>query len=131
MRPALNTETEIKSSVNPPCGNLAKTISVGRPGISGKPAFFTTKGDDLYITATGFEKGGFFDPKIGKTLLYIGKADQLPAVDLQRATVSNTLAQLQVTENEYTKQALDRGRYWILTSNTVEIQIASCGHIAS
>ncbi len=113
-----------------PCGNFAKVISLGKPRVGGEVAYFNTEGGDIYITATGFEHGGYFDPDVGKTMVYVGKADKLPTYNEQSSAVSNATAELLITENKYTHYLLEAGRYWAWTSNGVEVRIASCNDIS-
>lgn len=119
-----------KSTVSPPCGDAAKTVSIRRAMVGGEIVYFNTAGGDLYFTAAGFVKDNFATPNIDKTAVYIGSPDKLPVYDIQRATVSNTIVEFRVTEGEYSRQNLDKGRYWIWSSVSVEIKIASCGEVS-
>ena len=66
---------------------------LGRPSEGGPTAEFTTDGSTFYITATGFDHGGYFDPKRGITAIYIGPARTPPTWNPQRDIVTNTTKQ--------------------------------------
>jgi hypothetical protein len=118
-------------TVQPPCTSNSKTLALGRPTTDREVAFFKTDGGDLYFTAKGFIKGGFFDPKVGITALYIGRQDLLPTYNEQSNSVSNKLVELTVREGKYVKYSLPHGLYWLWTSNGAEIFVASCGNISN
>lgn len=120
----------IDPSITPACGDSAKVISLGRPRVGGEVAYFNTADGDVYVTATGFEHGGYFDPDVGKTMVYVGKGDKLPTYNEQSSAVSNAAAELLITENKYTPHRFEEGRYWAWTSNGVEVRIASCNDIS-
>lgn len=117
--------------VEPPCGNEAQTIALSGARRGQEVAYFSTDGSDIYITAKEFEDH-FLLSNTRTTAIYIGEHDKLPEYDEQSSAVSNTIANLHVKENEYTKGQLPGGRYWLWTSNFPKIvEIASCGEISS
>jgi hypothetical protein len=126
MQPSAPT-AQVPANAAMPCGGQpASTASLGTPSREGQPAEFTTTGGDLYFSAHGFEHGGMFDPKTGVTLLYLGQPGDPPKYDRQSTTVSNTLLEVLVREREYVKQTLGAGQYWLLSSNSVAIEVMSC-----
>lgn len=117
----------------PPCGASATRVSLGAPSPiapTPKVAYFTTDGSDIFFNASGFLHGGIFDPEIGTTSLSIGDAAALPTYDEQRSQISNTKLSFYVQEGKHKKVSLAAGNYWLLTSNTVTITVASCGQIS-
>jgi hypothetical protein len=106
----------------------AHAVSLGRLGVSGAPAAarFTTDGGALYVTATGFPHGGAFDPKVGKTKVYIGPAATPATYDRQSNTVSHTRVAVDVEEGRPAPVTLPAGQWWLLSSWTVDITLYGC-----
>lgn len=109
-----------------PCPDTA-TVDLGRPVRTGAFAEFTLAGPDrVWVTATGFEKGGIFDPDVGSTAVYVGTMDQPPTYDEQRSAVSDTVVDTRVVEDTWTALDLEADRHWLWTSNSAVIALKTC-----
>jgi hypothetical protein len=111
-------------SVCPP----AQVVALGRPGVSRAPAAarFTTDGGALYVSAAGFPHGGPFDPKVGSTQIYVGRAATPPTWNRQTNVVSHVSVSVGVDEGRDTPLTLPAGNWWLLSSWTVSITLKSC-----
>jgi hypothetical protein len=121
-----STTTTTSPPATRPCVQPASTASLGNPISGSPPAEFTTDGSPIWLTATGFSHGGFFDPKVGSTAIYIGPIDKPPTYDRQRSTISNTQYEFDLTEDQPSKVQLQPGRYWLLESNGPALTIDGC-----
>ena len=101
-----------------PCAHPAVTTPALRSYLEMKPATFTTDGSGLYLLATDFEHGGFFDPKVGVSSAYFGLTTAPPSWDRQRDIVSNVVLQVTATENVPLRIELPAGHYWIWIRNS-------------
>ena len=114
----------------PPCtGSPTGRVTLGHPGESGAPAaaHFTTTGGVLYVTAYNFDHSEILDFGYpGWTANSIGPADTPPSYDPQRSIVTPTTKGFSVEEDSWVEFEIPAGRYWLLTSNYVDIDIASC-----
>ena len=101
-----------------PCAHPAVTTPALRSYLETKPVTFTTDGSGLYLLATDFEHGGFFDPKVGVSSAYFGLTTAPPSWDRQRDIVSNVVLQVTATENIPLRIELSAGDYWIWIRNS-------------
>lgn len=109
-----------------PCPG-AGSVDLGRPLRTGAFAEFTlAEPGRVWVTATGFSKGGIFDPDVGSTAVYVGIMDQPPTYDEQRSTVSDTVVDTRVVEDTWTALDLDAERHWLWTSNSAVIGLKTC-----
>ena len=131
-KPSTKADTSAQIvDVMPPCGSKATIVDLGVSYTDQKPAQFTTGGGDIYITATDFPHGGYFDQKEWLSEINLGLTSKMPVVDESRSTITNTVKTLNVKENKYTKVNLPSESYWLLSSNGGRIKIASCGQISA
>lgn len=106
----------------PPCGkDGVARVELGRPWATN--AQFTTLGGVLYATAYDFPHGGFGRPDVGITLLYIGES--VLDFELGRKP-ANTLATVQLVEDDFNKFELPVGTYWVVSTNDADVAIVSC-----
>jgi hypothetical protein len=80
----------------------------------------------MYVSVSGFEHGGPFDPKVGSTMIYLGRAAQPPRYAPQRNKVTNVSRETEVKEGERKQVKLPAGRYWLWSSNTVFVRVEVC-----
>ncbi|HET7641096.1 MAG TPA: hypothetical protein VFK47_20470 [Ktedonobacteraceae bacterium] len=114
------------------CGAAATQVALGSPyqGKDNPAAYFTTDGSDILVSARHFEHGGIFDPKTGRTGIWIGGAATPPSLNEQSSQVANTKLELTVQEGKHKMAQLPAGRYWLWTSTGGDIVVASCGQIS-
>lgn len=91
-----------------------------------EPALFTSDGSELVFTADGFAHGGVLDPKVGKTAVYVGHPDRMPAFNERTSVLTNVTHEFRITEGQETSQTLPAGQYWLATSNFVDVKVRSC-----
>ena len=90
------------------------------------PALFTSDGSELVFTADGFAHGGVLDPKVGSTAVYVGHPDRMPAYNRATSELTNVTHEFRIIEGKETSQTLPAGRYWLVTSNFVDVKVRSC-----
>ncbi len=114
------------------CGASATQIALGSPyrGKDNPVSYFTTDGSDILLSARHFEHGGYFDPKTGRTGIWIGDAAAPPSYNEQSGEVANTKVELSVQEGKHKIAKLPAGRHWLWTSTGGDIVVASCGQIS-
>jgi hypothetical protein len=78
------------------------------------------------LSASGFQHGGVLDPKVGRTTVVWGPATTPPRYDPGPATVSGSLGQADVVENEGTWIQLPDAHLWFLNSNGVRVTMQAC-----
>jgi hypothetical protein len=108
-------------------GSCDALVSLGRPGIPGPTALFSTTGGDFLVSASGFLHGGPLDPPRGVTQVTFGLASAPPSYNPRSASVSGALRVVTVHEGSASPVSLPSGRFWVWTSNTVTVTLAPCG----
>lgn len=80
----------------------------------------------MLITAGGFPHGGIGDPKVGATQVSLGTPQAEPSLDAAAGAIRNATHDVTVHEDRPTSIELTAGTYWLVTSNTVIIQLTPC-----
>jgi hypothetical protein len=112
------------TTVTVPCAEPVR-INLGKadPDLA-TPAMFTTDGSPLYFTAQGFTPGVVPFSDVGQSQLWLGDVVNPPVIR-DRRVINATYAPGTI-EDRWIRQDLAPGRYWLVTTNFVQIVVAAC-----
>lgn len=122
-----SSSTTVTTPVTLPCATAASSTDNLRPSQDRPPAEFTTDGSPIYVTVSGYEHAQAFDPKVGRSTVYVGHVERPPTFDAQRNIVTNVVRQIEAEENRPALLDLEPGRYWLWASNAPDLRLEGCG----
>lgn len=120
------TEPAPSTAMPDPCPGEGTEFDLGNPDVGGDFAEFTVDAGPVWVTARAFEHGGFLDPDVGRTAIWVGPIDDLPTYHERAATVPEATAETDVVEDTWSRLDLDPGAYWLWTSTGGDIAVKSC-----
>lgn len=78
------------------------------------------------MTVVDLDETGFLETESGLVLLNVGVTTAYPTYDPQRGTVSESILELTVHEDDFSRLDLVPGRYWLWQTKGGTAIIASC-----
>lgn len=120
------TTTTIDPADVMPCAEPAVRLSLGIPGRGGPVAEFTLNASPAWVTVVDLDETGFLETESGLVLLNVGVTTAYPTYDPQRGTVSESILELTVHEDDFSRLDLVPGRYWLWQTKGGTAIIASC-----
>ena len=126
-----NYQPPAAKNEQPACGAQATSLGLATGHASvDKPAYFSTDGSDVFVSAQGFYHGTFAPTK-GSAQIWVGDASNPPV--LQKGSydkVANSKVYALVDDSNYRKLQLPAGHYWIWTNDASDLVLAGCGQIS-
>ncbi|MDT0164074.1 hypothetical protein Q9R32_00720 [Actinotalea sp. AC32] len=114
------------SSETPCATDEGAVLELGSPRRGADHAEFATAGGTVHVAVRHFEKGGIFDPEVGRAAVYVGDAAAPPSYDERSGRVSEVVGQTSVQEGKWAELELEAGRYWLWVTNGSDVVVVGC-----
>lgn len=115
--------TDDEAAPRPPCESPTK-YDLGVVLAKGTDTMFSTGGGDLYLGIDGLGGNGAFAAT--KSEIFVGKADDPPVTREGGKEPLNASASKVVELGRLSMLHLQRGRYWVVSSNYGRVWIEAC-----